>query len=33
LKTNKEYYDQIKYKKLILTRCMILVWHVSFFLN
>jgi len=29
LKTNNEYYDQIEYKNLILTRGMILAWHVE----
>jgi len=33
LKTNNEYYDQIEYKKLTLTRGMILAWHVKFFLK
>jgi len=31
LKTINEYWDQIEYKKLTLTRGMILAWHVDFF--
>jgi len=31
LKTIKEYWDQIEYKKLTLTCGMILAWHVDFF--
>jgi len=31
LKAINEYWDQIEYKKLTLTRGMILAWHVNFF--
>jgi len=31
LKIIKEYWNQIEYKKLTLTRGMILAWHVDFF--